>query len=164
MNWADWIIIAIILVSALISLKRGFVKEALSLITWIAAFIIARLFTENLSSLLAPYIETLSIRIVVAFLLLFVATLFAGAVINNLIGYLVKATGLSGTDRALGMVFGIARGGVFVVVLILLVGLTPAIQDQWYRESSLIPHFAVMESWTRQFAADASEFILTVSE
>ncbi len=164
MNWADWIIIAIILVSALISLKRGFVKEALSLITWIAAFIIARLFTENLSSLLAPYIETLSIRIVVAFLLLFVATLFAGAVVNNLIGYLIKATGLSGTDRALGMVFGIARGGVFVVVLILLVGLTPAIQDQWYRESSLIPHFAVMESWTRQFAADASEFILTVSE
>ncbi len=163
MNWADWVILAVIVVSSLISLKRGFVKEALSLATWIAAFVVARLFTDNMSALLAGYIDTPSARVVAAFVLLFVATLFAGALINNLIGLLVRATGLSGTDRVLGMVFGIARGGVLVVVLVALLGLTPVIQDRWWQQSTLIPHFAVMEEWTQNLASDTSELIMNIA-
>ncbi len=163
MNWADWVILAVIVVSSLISLKRGFVKEALSLATWIAAFVVARLFTDNMSALLAGYIDTPSARVVAAFVLLFVATLFAGALINNLIGLLVRATGLSGTDRVLGMVFGIARGGVLVVVLVALLGLTPVIQDRWWQQSTLIPHFAVMEEWTQNLASDTSDLIMNIA-
>ncbi|MCW8886814.1 MAG: CvpA family protein [Motiliproteus sp.] len=164
MNWADWVIIAVIAVSALISLKRGFVKEALSLVTWVAAFIVARLFTDNLSTILASYIDTPSARVVAAFVLLFVATLFTGALINKLIGMLIEATGLSGTDRVLGMVFGIARGGLIVVVLVALLGMTPVIQDRWWQQSTLIPHFAVMEEWTQNVASETSDLILNIGQ
>ena len=164
MNWADWVIIAVITVSALISLRRGFVKEALSLVTWVAAFVVARLFTDNLSALLASYIDTPSARVVAAFVLLFVATLFTGALINKLIGMLIEATGLSGTDRVLGMVFGIARGGLIIVVLVALLGMTPVIQDRWWQQSTLIPHFAVMEEWTQNVASETSDLILNIGQ
>jgi membrane protein required for colicin V production len=160
MNWADWLIIAIIVISSLISLKRGFIKEALSLVTWVAAFIVARLFTDNLSVLLADYIDTPSARIVAAFALLFIMTLFAGALLNKMVCALVIATGLSGTDRALGMIFGIARGGVLIVVMVTLLGMSPVIQDHWWRESTLIPHFLLMEEWTRILGRETSQFIL----
>lgn len=164
MNWADWVIVVIIAISALISLKRGFVKEALSLLTWVAAFIIARLFTDQLSVVLSSYIETPSARVVAAFVLLFVVVLFIGTLVNNLIGMLIKATGLSSTDRVLGMAFGIARGCILVVVAVALLALTPVVQDRWWAESSLIPHFRLMEGWTRQVASETSDLIMNVGQ
>lgn len=164
MNWADWVIVAIIGISSLISLKRGFVREAISLLTWVAAFIIARLFTDQLSSLLASSIETPSARVVAAFVLLFVGTLFAGALINNLIGILIKATGLSGTDRVLGMGFGLARGALLVVVVVAVLDMTPVNQDRWWAESRLIPHFRLMEEWTRGLAGETSKLLMNVGQ
>ncbi len=164
MNWSDWVIVAVITVSALLSLKRGFVKEALSLVTWVAAFVVARLFSEPLSHVLANYIDTPSARLVAAFTLLFVGTLFAGALVNNLIGMLIKATGLSSTDRLLGMVFGVARGGLLVVVLVGGLGMTPVVQDRWWNESELIPHFKKMEQWTRTVFGEASSAIMNVGQ
>ncbi|RDE24475.1 CvpA family protein [Motiliproteus coralliicola] len=162
MNWADLVIIALITVSALLSLKRGFVKEALSLLTWVAAFVIARLFTDQLSVLLVDYIQTPSARIAAAFALLFIGVLFTGALINNLIGMMIKATGLSSTDRVLGMAFGLARGCIVIVVVVALLAMTPAKQDRWWAESTLIPHFQMMEDWTRQVASEASSLIMNL--
>lgn len=162
MNWADWVVVAVIVVSALLSLRRGFVKEALSLVTWVAAFIVARVFTDNLSVLLADYIDTPSARVIAAFAILFVLTLIVGALINRLISLIVEATGLSSTDRLLGMVFGVARGGLLIVVIVALLGMTPVVQDRWWQESELIPHFALMEGWTRNLASDASDAIMSI--
>ncbi len=162
MNWADWVVVAIIVISGLLSLRRGFVKEALSLITWVAAFIVARVFTDNMSSLLTNYIDTPSARVIAAFAVLFIITLIIGALVNKLIGMLVEATGLTSTDRLLGMVFGLARGGLLVVVIVALLGMTPVIQDRWWQESELIPHFALMEGWTRNLASDASDAIMSI--
>ena len=162
MNWADWVILVLIAISSLLSLKRGFVKEALSLLTWIAAFIVARLFADQLSALLADYIDTPSARVVAAFVLLFVVVLFTGALINNLIGMLIRATGLSSTDRTLGMVFGMARGCILVVVAVALLAMTPVKNDRWWAESQLIPHFQMMEGWTRRVAGDTSDMIMNV--
>lgn len=159
MNWADWAILAIVLISGLFSIRRGFVKEALSLVTWVAAFIVARLFTNSLAVVLTDYIQTPSFRIVAAFGMLFILTLICGALISNLIGVLVEATGLSGTDRMLGMGFGVIRGGLIVVVIVALLGETPAVRDQWWQDSQLIPHFALMESWTRQVATEIGQMI-----
>lgn len=164
MNWADWVVIALISVSALLSLKRGFVKEALSLVIWVAAFVIARLFADPLSALLAAYIDTPSARVVAAFVLLFVVVLFTGALINNLIGMLIRATGLSSTDRVLGMAFGIARGCILVVVAVALLAMSPVKQDRWWTESTLIPHFQMMEDWTRQVAGETSQLIMNVGK
>ncbi|TNC92127.1 MAG: colicin V production CvpA, partial [Thalassolituus sp.] len=120
MTVIDWVILGVIVVSGLISLMRGFVKEALSLVSWVVALFVARFFSGNLATLLEGQIETNSLRWVVAFVILFVATLFVMALINYLISQIVKATGLTGTDRVLGMVFGMVRGLLIVVVLVYL--------------------------------------------
>ncbi|MFW1676316.1 CvpA family protein [Pontibacter sp. JAM-7] len=159
MNWADWTILVIIAISSLISLRRGFVREALSLLTWVAAFIIARLFSQSLEVLLQPYIQTPSVRLGAAFAILFIITLVIGALLNKLIGLLVDATGLSGTDRVLGIGFGAARGGLIVVVLVALLRMSPAINDPWWLESQLIPHFVLMENWTKDAARDMASLI-----
>ena len=159
MNWADWTILAIIGISSLFSLKRGFVREAVSLFTWVSAFIIARLFSESLSILLQPYIETPSVRLAAGFAILFIAALVIGALINKLIGALVDATGLTGTDRILGIGFGAVRGGLIVVAIVALIGLSPAVYDRWFKESQLIPHFVLMEAWTKDMASDVGRLI-----
>jgi len=159
MNWADWAIVAIIAISCLFSVRRGFVKEALSLLTWVAAFMVARTFVTPMTEILQPYIETPSLRVTAAFASLFIVTLIVGALIGQLFGMLVEATGLSATDRMLGIAFGAARGGLIVVVLVMLAGETPAAQDSWWRESQLIPHFALMEAWTRDVAGEVADLI-----
>jgi len=148
-SWVDWAIIAIILVSGLISLKRGFVREALSLVIWIVAGAVAWLFGGALAEHLGGFIETPSARIIAACGILFVATLLVGALISFLLGELVRATGLTGTDRLLGMVFGVARGALLVVVLVGLLSLAPVQQDSWWRESSLVPHFLMVADWSK---------------
>ena len=159
MNWADWAIVGILVLSALISIKRGFVKEALSLATWVAAVIVAMIFGERLAVLLIDHIATPSVRELVAFAVLFIATLLVGAMVSYLIGALVRITGLSGTDRLLGMLFGLARGFVIVMaLLIFLPGIIPVNQDIWWQESSLIPHFLEFEAWTRAVTGQVVQF------
>lgn len=165
MNWADWAIIGILVLSSLISLKRGFVREALSLATWALAFVVAMLFGERLSLLLVDLIETPSVREMVAFATLFAATLVVGAMVNYLIGELVRMTGLSGTDRLFGVVFGAARGLVVVMaLLILLPALIPVNEDGWWQESALIPHFLAFEDWARSLAYDIGQFFVSLFE
>ncbi len=162
MNWADWTIVGIMGVSTLISLKRGFVKEALSLVIWAAAFVIAMLFRGQLSMLLVDSIATPSVREVVSFGVLFAATLIVGAMVNYLVGELVRMTGLSGTDRLFGMVFGMARGLLIVLaILILLPGIVPVDQDPWWRDSQLIPQFLMMDEWAREAASRFTAFVLS---
>lgn len=154
MNWADWTIVGILTLSSLISLKRGFIKEALSLLVWLAAAIVAMTFKTPLAALLVESIATPSLREITAFGILFVSTLIVGGLLNFLIGELVKATGLSGTDRLLGTIFGLARGVVVVMAILLLVPmLIPINQDLWWQQSTLIPHFMALEAVSRQLAS-----------
>ncbi len=151
MNVADWVLIAVIVISALISLKRGFVKEVLSLIVWVTAIAVSFLFGEKLAVLLQDQITTPSLRLTVAMAILFAATLVVGAMVNYLIAELVRMTGLSGTDRFFGVLFGAARG-VMVVLVVLIFMPSTFQQDSWWRQSTLIPHFLTMESWARETA------------
>ena len=160
MIWADFFLLTIIAISAVLSLWRGFVREALSLVSWIAALWVAILFFEELGDWLARWIETPSIREVAAFAILFVSTVLLGGLVNYLAGQLVSKTGLTATDRALGIVFGIARGVVIVAVLVLLAGLTTVPQDPWWSESLLLGHFQDMAIWLRSFLpADVAQHI-----
>lgn len=138
MLWVDYLIIGIVLVSAVIGLFRGFVKEVVSIITWIVAFLVAIYFTEPASQLLETSIATPSLRKAVAGAGLFVAVLLVGGLINFLIGKLVTKSGLAGTDRTLGGVFGLLRGGALVLLLMLLAALTPMPKDPWWSDSMFI--------------------------
>ena len=151
MLWIDILIIGIIALSAIISLVRGFVREALSLVTWVAAFWVAWLFFRPLAVQFEGWIEVASIRLGVAYGILLIAVLLLGALINHFMTLLVNSTGLSGTDRLLGMFFGAARGAVVVAILILLAGLTPFPQDSWWQASELIHYFQDLAVWLKQF-------------
>lgn len=143
----DWVIVGIVILSSLISIKRGFVREAMSLATWIAALIIGRLFASQLSTLLTGYIDTPSVRLGIAFAVLFAATLIVGAMVNHILSEFIKRTGLSGTDRVFGMVFGLLRGGVIVLVLVLILHPTPVAQDAWWQDSLFIPQVVEVVEW-----------------
>jgi len=147
MVWVDYLIPGIIVLSALFSLMRGFVREALSLIGWVAAFWLALRYANPLAELFLSSITIPSLRIIVAFTILFVLTLMLAALINHLAGHLVKRTGLTGTDRMIGIVFGVARGGVVVSMLVLLAGLTTLPQDPWWGQSIMIGHFEGLALW-----------------
>jgi membrane protein required for colicin V production len=154
MLWVDILIISIIAISAIISLIRGFVTEAVSLATWITAFALAWFFFRSLAVELEPWIDVPSIRLGVAYGVILLVVLVVGALVNQFMKKLVDSTGLSGTDRLIGIFFGAARGAVVVAILILLAGLTPFPQDPWWTESRLIPHFQEMAVWLKGYLPD----------
>ncbi|MCK4707588.1 MAG: CvpA family protein [Gammaproteobacteria bacterium] len=151
MAWFDIAILAVILVSTLISLIRGFVKESISLATWLIAGFIAMTYYLALTDFLLPYIESPTISQAVAFAVLFISSLIVGAIINYMVSQLVTKTGLSGTDKLLGMIFGAARGVLIIAMIVLFAGLTPMPSEVWWKESILIPEFMDIAVWIQQW-------------
>lgn len=151
MSWFDFAILAVILLSALISLVRGFVKESISLATWLAAGFIALSYYLVLTDLLLPYIDSPTLAQAVAFAILFLATLIVGAIINFMVSQLVSKTGLSGTDKMLGVIFGAARGVLIIAMIVLFAGLTPMPSEPWWAESQLVDHFMKVALWIKDF-------------
>lgn len=143
----DYVILAIVGVSTLISLVRGFVKESLSLLTWISAFAIAISFAQNAAVLVPKAVDIPSARVALAFMVLFVLVLIIGGIINWIISTLVNKTGLTGTDRSVGMVFGLVRGVFIVAILILLAHLTAMPNEPWWKASVLLPSFQIVSDW-----------------
>jgi len=160
MIWADWAIVVILTLSSVISLVRGFVKEALSLVIWIAALVSANIFSHRLEPLLSTSITTPSLRAITAFLLVFIGVLLLGALVNFCVGMMVKATGLSGTDRMLGMVFGLLRG-LFIVMAILIYvpAYIPIKNDPWFEQSKLIPYLLPYESAVKNCTSAVSGWV-----
>ncbi|MBQ62271.1 MAG: colicin V production CvpA [Gammaproteobacteria bacterium] len=144
----DWLIVAILAVSTLISIRRGFVKEALSVVTWTAAIIISRLFASQVSTLLVGAIEMSSLRLGAAYAMLFAGTLIVGGLLNSLVSEVIKMTGLGGTDKFFGMFFGFARGSIVILVVVAgLYYLAPVQEDSWWKESVLLPHVVSTIEW-----------------
>jgi membrane protein required for colicin V production len=159
MVWIDYAILAVIGISTLISLVRGFVKEAVSLVIWISAFFIASKFYVNLASLLTS-ISDQTLRNAAAIAILFITTLIIGALVNYLIGQLVSKTGLSGTDRLLGLVFGALRGVLVTsAILFFMDAFTPASSSDWWVKSQLIPEFTLIVEWFFEYLKNSSSFL-----
>lgn len=126
----DWVALIIGVVSALIGLKRGFTREVLSLATWILAIVVAMTFSDRLALLLAQWIHTESWRLATAFGILFIVTLIVGAMLNHVLSEFVRMLGLGGLDRTLGVLFGLLRGAV-VLVLVLVLARVLALDESW---------------------------------
>jgi len=139
LNVADSIIIGIVAISVVVSLLRGFVREALSLATWVIAVYVAYEFSGALGGQLASIIKSGSTRTVVAFIGIFVVIMIGGAILNFFIGRLISVSGLGLLDRLLGVLFGIARGLLMVALVVLMIQASPLAERHWWRESQLIP-------------------------
>ena len=160
MVWIDIAIIALVVLSAVLSLFRGFLKEALALASWLVALWVAMLFYADLAVVLSQWIAEPSLQNIAAFSILFISVLLLGALVNYLAGKLVAKTGLTGTDRMLGAVFGVARGAFIVALMVLFAGLTPMPQDPWWQDSQLLGYFQEFAMWIREYLPqDISENI-----
>lgn len=131
----DYAVIAIILLSALVGWWRGFMYELFSLIGWVAAYIVARTFSAQALPYVPLAVGEQNIRSAAAFAALFIATLIVGALFAWFLARLAKFAGLSGMDGKFGAIFGMLRGGLVVVALVWLGGLTDLPQLPFWRNA-----------------------------
>lgn len=118
---------------------RGLVKEALSLLGWIAAFIVANAYGEQLAVLLPDSLSGSTLRLIVAYVALFIGVRLLTMLLAKVLEGLVKAGGLTVADRGLGGLFGLARGMVIVLAVVLLCGMTAVPQQPFWRNALFSP-------------------------
>jgi membrane protein required for colicin V production len=162
MATADIVILIVVLVSALIGLMRGLMKEVLSLATWLAAFILALYFAPTVSDRLSGQLADESVRLIVAFVIVFLATLIAGGLLQWLVGTMIKSTGLSGTDRFLGFLFGSARG-VLACIVALIALRRFAEAGEWWDSSVLVPQLLAFEHQVLELMGRAQDWMLDLN-
>ena len=160
MNAVDIAIIVIILSSLLIGLFRGFIREALSLFSWITSLWIAYTYAVAGAGYLQPYIDQPPLRVVMAFAGIFVLALILISIFSYLIYRVLSVAGISGVDRSLGTLFGVFRGIVIVAVLILAAVFMDFVSLPWWQGSLLVGYFnPVIDFIQALLPADIMAFI-----
>lgn len=123
MTGFDYVVLAILLSSLIIGTLRGLVKEILSLISWVVAFVVANAYGAALAPMLTV-IPGETVRLMVAFVALFLGSRILMGLVMMAVDLMLKATGLSPANRLLGALFGLARGGVIVLAAVIVCGMT----------------------------------------
>ena len=153
MNEIDVALISVTGISCLFGLWRGLIKEVLSLLTWIAAILVARVYSEYLAGTLTGLIDSSSVRYVTAFALLFVVIMMLGTLMNHFMAKLITVTGLRFADRLLGGVFGVLRGAIIILVILFITSVFVSDTELW-QQSTLIPYGMTAIEWSRVFIGD----------
>ncbi len=120
----DFAVVAVVVLSMALGWWRGLVYETVSLLSWVAAYFVARLFAPDIEEYVPAAVGSMPARMAVAFSILFALTLVVGSVLAWGMNKLVKSAGLTQLDGSLGAAFGLVRGGFLVLVLVLLAGMT----------------------------------------
>ncbi len=165
-NYIDIGIVGLVLLSAIVGFFRGFVREAFSLTTWVAAGVAAYMFYEQLAEQLPFNISPDIARNGVAVLLIVVGVFVIGSLVNYLFSKAIKAIGLGGTDRVLGGAFGALRGALVVTLVVLLMGLglTTFTDGALWKGSKLVPYFEDSAEWIKnEIPENAAEKIKAVA-
>jgi membrane protein required for colicin V production len=134
-GWIDWALLAVLLVSVVVGLWRGFIFELMALLGWVVAWLAAQWFAADLAPHLPLGTPGSSLNFAAAFVLCFIAALIVWTLIARLVRLLLHATPLSAVDRLLGAGFGLLRGGVLLLVVAMVVALTPAGRSPGWRAS-----------------------------
>lgn len=133
----DFVVLIIFVVSIWISVVRGIVRESLSLAGWVIAYMVAKAFAKDFVSMLPLSITGDSLRVLISFSALFLSVLLVMSLITILSSALVKTVGLGSVDRLFGAFFGLARGLLAVLLLVLLAGLTTLPQEPFWQKALL---------------------------
>lgn len=135
----DYLVLFVLVSSVVISTLRGLVKEILSLLGWIVAFVVANAYGARLGPLLPDMIPGETTRLMVAFVALFLGVRILMGLLSLALGALIEASGLSLADRGLGGLFGLARGLVIVLAAVILCGMTAIPRQPFWQEAMLSP-------------------------
>ena len=146
-NWLDYTIVAILLVSLVIGVIRGFICELISVITWVLAFFLAYQFAAPIASSLSVFLDSEMVRYTLAFAGIFILVLVLGITINVIIRNVWHRSGVPGFDRLLGLIFGVMRAVLIIAFLLLLVRSSDLQEEPAIQGSQLIPHFKVVVDW-----------------
>lgn len=139
MTGFDYAVLTVIALSALLGLWRGLVSEGLALAAWVAAFFAARTWGHGVADALAVWLHEAALRQGAGFAVVFLATLLLFGVARFLLARLVRAVGLGLADRFLGALFGIVRGGLLVLLAVLVCGMSTLPRQPWWRDAWLAP-------------------------
>ena len=153
MSWVDLVIITGCFASAAFGALRGFAKETLSLVTWVAAIWLAWNFSWAVTFFLGDWVAAPQLKVWVGRMIVFVVVLVAGGLAGQMVGSVVKQTGLSGTDRVLGSLFGLGRGAIIVGLAVLVLEMAGLDQEPWWREARLSPYGDLVADGIRHYAA-----------
>ena len=137
MTLIDIVVLAIVGISVLLGVIRGLVREVLALVAWVAAFLLSNLLAPEAAKLLPQGMGSEEIRLLVSYVVVFIVVLVAMSVLAILASKLVKVVGLGVADRVVGGVFGLARGVLVVMILVLLAGLTSLPRQSVWRDAAL---------------------------
>ncbi|MEO7728552.1 MAG: CvpA family protein [Burkholderiales bacterium] len=154
MTWIDYAFIAIVGVSVLLSILHGFVRELLSLASWVVAFVVAQMFAGEVAPQLPAALANPSLRLFAAFLGVFLAVLVGMTLIAMVVSRLIKTAGLGFADRALGAVFGLVRGLSIVLIAVLLAGLTTLPRQPAWRHAMLSEPLVILANWVKVWLPD----------
>jgi membrane protein required for colicin V production len=157
LNWVDYTLMGIVLLSTVISFFRGFLREAISLISWVSALVFALLFSDQLQKLMTDWIGSELLRYVLAFIVIFVAVILLGIIINAIVHLFVKSTGFSLPDRLMGLFFGFIRGILVVLVLLMFVNMGTLTETDALVQSRLAKYFKPAVTWMGSYLPDAMQ-------
>ncbi|MEE9446781.1 MAG: CvpA family protein [Arenicellales bacterium] len=149
--WIDIAVIAFFAISILIGIYRGFVKEILSLGSWVLAALLAFKFGEQAAVYVKPYITQAPLDLAVAYVGVFLISLVAFSIISHIIGQIFSASGMSGIDRSLGSVFGALRAAAVISILILVARFMALDQQQWWLDSEFLVYFEPIVEWIKTY-------------
>ncbi|MEK6243533.1 MAG: CvpA family protein [Pseudomonadota bacterium] len=139
MTWLDYAVIGVFATSLVLGVWRGLVREVISVLGWVIAFLAANLLAGPLGPAMPQMIPSPELRVAAAYLAVFVSSLVVTSLVGLLLSKIVKAVGLGGVDRLLGALFGAARGLLIVLAVALLAGLTSAPRQPFWRDSASGP-------------------------
>jgi membrane protein required for colicin V production len=142
MTWLDYAVIGVFAISLIVGAWRGLVREVVSILGWVIAFLAANLFAGPLGPSMPEAIPSPELRVAAAYVAVFVASLILTSLAGMILSKVVKAVGLGGIDRLLGALFGAARGVLILLAAALLAGLTSAPAQAYWRDSMSGPLLA----------------------
>lgn len=148
MNMVDIAILLVLLFSVLLAFWKGFVQQALSLVGWIVALLAARLLGPQVAPVFDSLLSDPGLQLAAAYVAIVIVVLLASKVVSSAFGTLVQKIGLGSLDRVLGVVFGVLRGLIIVVLVVAVASLTDLRNHQLWQQSLLLPYMEQLRDWT----------------
>jgi membrane protein required for colicin V production len=135
----DYAVLTVLAVSVGLGLWRGVVGELLALAAWVVAFLAAKAGAAEVAGFFTPWLPEPGMRMAAAYVAIVLGVLIVFAIGRRIVALLLRAVGLGLLDRLLGGAFGVLRGAMVVLFMVMLAGLTPLPAAEWWRTAVLAP-------------------------